>query len=85
MSKDLATLGTQSFNNPKYTITSHKLDDMGGTWKTYLPNIGIDANYINELKVFDKKGTDVMVLFIKNNDTLLYFVEGVYYEVKRVS
>lgn len=79
-SNNLATFGNESYNNPHYKITNRTQENMASEYNTNLSKIGVNAESISELDVPNK-----MTLFIKDNDTLLYFDEGVYYETKRVS
>lgn len=85
VSKDLATLGDESFNIPKYEVINRSKDEMTSDLKTNLSNIGIDANSITEIEVLDEINKRTMILFIKDEKTLLYLGEGnVYYEAIRV-
>lgn len=85
LSKDLATLGDESFNIPKYEVINRSKDEMTSDLKTNLSNIGIDANSITEIEVLDEINKRTMILFIKDEKTLLYLGEGnVYYEAIRV-
>lgn len=85
LSKDLATLGDESFNIPKYEVINRSKDEMTSDLKTNLSNIGIDANSITEIEVLDEINKRRMILFIKDEKTLLYLGEGnVYYEAIRV-
>lgn len=85
VSKDLATLGDESFNIPKYEVINRSKDEMTSDLKTNLSNIGIEANSITEIEVLDEINKRTMILFIKDEKTLLYLGEGnVYYEAIRV-
>lgn len=54
-------------------------------FKTNFSNISIDAKSINEIDVSDEINKRAMILFIKDDNTLLYLGEGnVYYEAIRV-
>lgn len=83
-SSQVATVGDVSYNNPKYTTTNQTQNTMASDYHTNLSKIGVDADSITELDISNQNGEGA-TLFIKDNDTLLYFVEGVFYEVKRTS
>lgn len=78
LSNNLATFGNESYNNPQYKMTNKTQNNMASEYKTNLSKIGVSTDSIMQLNVSDK-----ITLFIKDNNTLLYFDEGVFYEVKR--
>ncbi|MBN7576892.1 MULTISPECIES: lipoprotein [Clostridium] len=78
LSNNLATFGNESYNNPQYKMTNKTQNNMESEYKTILSKIGVSTDSIMQLNVSDK-----ITLFIKDNNTLLYFDEGVFYEVKR--
>lgn len=78
LSNNLATFGNESYNNPQYKMTNKTKANMASEYNTNISKIGIDADSITQLYVSDK-----MTLFIKDNNTLLYFDEGVFYEVNK--
>ncbi|AGX44346.1 hypothetical protein [Clostridium saccharobutylicum] len=83
-SSQVATVGDVSYNNPKYTTTNQTQNTIVSDYHTNLSKIGVDTDSITELDISNQNGEGA-TLFIKDNDTLLYFVEGVFYEVKRIS
>ncbi len=78
LSNNLATFGNESYNNPQYKMINKTQNNMASEYKTNLSKIGVSTDSIMQLNVSDK-----ITLFIKDNNTLLYFDEGVFYEVKR--
>ncbi|UYZ33658.1 hypothetical protein OD350_15445 [Clostridium beijerinckii] len=78
LSNNLATFGNESYNNPQYKMINKTQNNMASEYKTNLSKIGVSTDSIIQLNVADK-----LTLFIKDNNTLLYFDEGVFYEVKR--
>lgn len=85
LSKDLATLGDECLNTPKYEVINRSKGEMMSDLKTNFSNIGIDATSITEIEVADEMNKRTMILFIKDENTLLYLGEGnVYYEAIRV-
>lgn len=84
LSKDLATLGNTSYDNPKYEITNKTKDEIASSFKTNLSDISVNANSIDKLDVLPKEGTDQMTFFIKDDNILIYYLDGTYYETIRV-
>jgi hypothetical protein len=85
LSKDLATLGNKFYDNPKYEITNKTKNEVANSFKTNLSDIGVNDNSIDKLDVLNKEDTDGMTFFIKDNNTLIYYLDGTYYETIRLS
>lgn len=85
LSKDLITLGSDSYDTPKYQIRNRTKSDIESSYRTNFSNLGITGDSITEVNILDKNGAQTMTLIIKDNNTLFYFNEGVYYEATRIS
>ncbi|WP_252244142.1 hypothetical protein [Clostridium sp. ZBS14] len=84
-SGDSATFGETSWKNPKYIIKSEKKDDLEYDYRTNFSKLGINKDSIVNVRVEGEKPNFQRNFFIKDDNTLIYCDEGVFYDVERIS
>lgn len=86
-SSDGVTFGNQSFQNPKYAITNLSIADFREQYHREPSELGLSGDTITCVSV-NTTGEQPKFsnsFIVKDNNTLIYCVEGVYFEVKRES
>lgn len=73
----------QYFPNPKYTITNMNKKDFILYFNCYPSDLGIDSDTAT-LFTADTTSKTSHLIIVKDNDTLIYPNQGVYFELKRV-
>ncbi|KFX60178.1 hypothetical protein KU41_01475 [Clostridium botulinum] len=84
-SGDSATFGETSWKNPQYIIKSEKKDDLEYDYRTNFSKLGINKDSIVNVRVEGEKPNFQRNFFIKDDNTLIYCDEGVFYDVERIS
>lgn len=86
-SNEEAVFGTHSIQNPKYQINNISIADFKGEFRQEPSELGISSNTITYTWISTSNGKDYLLgtFIVKDNDTLIYCVDGVYFEVKRES
>ncbi|MBZ9693446.1 MULTISPECIES: hypothetical protein [unclassified Clostridium] len=84
-SGDSATFGETYWKNPQYIINNENKEDLEYDYRTNFSKLGINKDSIVNVRVEGEKPNFQRNFFIKDDNTLIYCDEGVFYDVKRIS
>ncbi|WP_252247578.1 hypothetical protein [Clostridium sp. ZBS4] len=84
-SGDSATFGETYWKNPQYIINNENKEDLEYDYRTNFSKLGINKDSIVNVRVEGEKPNFQRNFFIKDDNTLIYCDEGVFYDVERIS
>ncbi|WP_315082029.1 hypothetical protein [uncultured Clostridium sp.] len=85
LSKDLATFDKDSFKNPKYIIKSEKKEDLEWGYRMDFSSLGINKDSITTITIESEDSSFQDKLIVKDDNTLIFCDEGIFYYAERVS
>jgi len=84
-SSNEAVFGNDSFQNPEYKTTSLSATDLRKEYRREPTELGLSDDITYVSVIIDGKENQSNSFFVKDNNTLIYHPEGVFFEIKRVA
>ena len=84
-SSNEAGFGNDSFQNPEYKTTSLSATDLRKEYRREPTELGLSDDITYVSVIIDGKENQSNSFFVKDNNTLIYHPEGVFFEIKRVA
>lgn len=75
----------ETIKNPTYIESTMTSDEFAADFNVSLSAIGIDADTVTEIQINDANNSLVCTFFIKDDNTLILFGGGTFFELSRVT
>lgn len=74
-----------TIKNPTYKKSVITSDDFLSNWLVPLSTLSINSNTVTEIEVNDSKNLPACTFFIKDNDTLILYGGGTFFQLKKAA
>lgn len=78
-----ATFGSATCRNPRYKKFVVSKEDFFDANRIDLKELGIGTSFVTEIDIYDADKKLFGILYVKGTDTLVFFDDGVYFELTR--
>lgn len=84
LSEKAACVGDATYTSPSYSVTTESKENLEKDYRMSLSDLGITKDSISKITVKDQNGTTRIVFLMKDDNTLIYCNDGVFFEVKKI-